>query len=435
MSAIVAKNLGKKYRKTANTAPTLYGKVRDLIKRVEPEEFWAIREADFAVEPGTTVGIIGPNGAGKSSTLGLAAGTITPTEGSITCTGQVSALLELGAGFHADLTGRENVYLNAALMGIPREVVEERFEQIVAFSELGHFIDEPVKTYSSGMYVRLGFAVATEVDPDVLLVDEVLAVGDINFQKKCFRRFGEIKARGKAILFVSHDLRAVEVFCDEVLLVENGYITHRGNPPEVIHEYYKKYVDPDAERKVHVPVQTEAEKKAASEDKLDQTYSDEDFEVIDSDLAADHYHLLKHEHGTQEIEFRNILFLDEFGDKADTFKMGRPMHIDILYEAHARIENPVFGFGIKKATGEVVWGTNTQNQQITIDAVEGKGAIRLTIDPLNLWAGTHKLSLSIHSQDHLIQYHRREDWYEFDVIAGDHGEGPSRLASHWTVHQ
>ena len=218
--AIEAHNLGKRYRVRGMAPQTFFGQLRDWVKRKPAESFWAIRGADFVIEQGATVGVIGPNGAGKSSTLGLAAGTIRATEGTIMSQGRISSLLELGAGFHPDLSGRENVYLNAALMGIGKEVIDERMDSIIEFAEMEKFIDQPVKTYSSGMYVRLGFAVATEVDPDILLVDEVLAVGDLTFQRKCMKRFKEFKSRGKTILFVSHDLGTVEAFCDEVILIE-----------------------------------------------------------------------------------------------------------------------------------------------------------------------------------------------------------------------
>ena len=193
MYAIEAENLGKQYRKRGVGPQTLFGSLREAFSGKEVENFWAIREASFKIAKGKTIGVIGPNGAGKSSTLGLAAGTISPTTGNIKVEGRVSSLLELGAGFHPDLSGRENVYLNAALLGIPREDIRKRFDHIVEFSGLGEFIDMPVKNYSSGMYVRLGFAVATEIDPDVLLIDEVLAVGDVAFQLKCLDRIRQFQ--------------------------------------------------------------------------------------------------------------------------------------------------------------------------------------------------------------------------------------------------
>ena len=197
MIAIEAENLGKSYRMRGLGPQTLFGKVRDQAAGRKQETFWAIREASFQVRQGQTVALLGPNGAGKSSPLGLAAGTIHPTTGSIKSYGRISSLLELGAGFHPDLTGRENVFLNAALLGIPHEDIRKRLDHIIGFSGLKEFIEMPVKNYSSGMYVRLGFAVATEVDPDILLVDEVLAVGDIAFQLKCLDRIRQHLHRDK----------------------------------------------------------------------------------------------------------------------------------------------------------------------------------------------------------------------------------------------
>lgn len=389
MYAIEAENLGKQYRKRGVGPQTLFGSLREAFSGKEVENFWAIREASFKIAKGKTIGVIGPNGAGKSSTLGLAAGTISPTTGNIKVEGRVSSLLELGAGFHPDLSGRENVYLNAALLGIPREDIRKRFDHIVEFSGLGEFIDMPVKNYSSGMYVRLGFAVATEIDPDVLLIDEVLAVGDVAFQLKCLDRIRQFQKKGKTLMFVSHALQTVEEFCDEAFLIHGGHLVEQGPPDEVVLKFIREYMGEGGG-------------------------------------------IFTQEFGTREIEFGEVQFVDSTGNNSGLFTAGQVMHVDIPYVAHKRVEKPVFGYTVKTGNGMVLYGSNTQLQKYEIPFVEGEGTVRLSFDPLILMRGNYFLSLSIHSWDHGTQFHRREDWYPFAVRQEDDTPGLVQLTSSWS---
>lgn len=360
---------------------TLFGSVRDLVRKTPTEYFWAIRGASFDIPKGCTVGVVGPNGAGKSSTLGLAAGTIHPTEGTIRSEGRISSLLELGAGFHPDLTGRENVYLNAALLGIAREDIRKRFDHIIEFSGLHEFIDQPVKNYSSGMYVRLGFAVATEVDPDILLVDEVLAVGDIAFQLKCLDRIREFQKKGKTLMFVSHALQTVEEFCDEAFLINKGELVNRGNPGDVILDMIRNH-------------------------------------------SGEGGGIYAQEFGSREVEFGDVKLVDAAGVEQATFVSGNTLSVEIPYIAHQRVERPVFGYSIKTANGMYVFGTNTQILGGGApEAIEGEGTMRLRLDPLLLRGGNYFLSLSMHSWDHATQFHRREDWYPFAIRDEDDAIG------------
>ncbi len=386
MTAIEASNLGKWYRRRGHAPPTLFGRLAGATRGIE--RFWALRGVDFAIEKGRTVGVIGPNGSGKSSLLGLVAGTITPSVGAVTARGRISSLLELGAGFHPDLSGRENVFLNAAILGIAREDVKRRFDHIVEFAGLRDFIDMPVKHYSSGMYVRLGFAVAVEMDPDVLLIDEVLAVGDVAFQLKCLDRIREFQRAGKTLLFVSHALQTVEEFCHEAFLIHKGALVARGEPGGVILRYIREFMGEGG------GVWTQ-------------------------------------EFGTREVEFSGVRLLDESGGEAATFTTGRPMVVEIRYRAHRRIEQPVFGFSIKTGNGFYVFGSNTQIAEHRIEAVEGEGTVRLRFDPLTLMHGNYFLSLSIHSRDHATQFHRREDWYPFAVRNPTGALGAFHMASGW----
>lgn len=389
MIAIEAQGLGKWYRGPRGVGPpTLFGEILRVLRRQAPAGFWALRDVTFAVEKGKTVGIIGPNGSGKSSLLGLVAGTIAPTAGLVRTEGRISALLELGAGFHFDLSGRENIYLNGAVLGIPREDIRRRFDAIVDFAGLREFIDMPVKHYSSGMYVRLGFAIAVEMDPDILLIDEVLAVGDTSFQLKCLDRIREFQKKGKTLLFVSHALQTVEEFCDEVFLIHGGRLVERGNPPETILKYLRFYMGEGG--LVHTT-----------------------------------------EYGTREAEITDVRFRDESGRETASFHTGGVMVVDIGYCAHRRLEKPVFGFSVKTANGVYLFGSNTQLAGYPLEAIEGEGIMRLRLDPLRLGEGNFFLSLSIHSWDHTVQYHRREDWYPFAVRRGTGELGIVQLDTAW----
>jgi ABC-2 type transport system ATP-binding protein/lipopolysaccharide transport system ATP-binding protein len=386
--AIRVENLGKRYRLrgVSNTS------VRDLLvrgfRRPADGQFWALRGVSFEVPRGTTVGVVGPNGSGKSSMLGLLAGTITPTEGAVHTEGRMSSLLELGAGFHPDMSGRENIFLNAALLGIPREDIRRRMDHIIDFAGLRDFIDMPVKNYSSGMYVRLGFAVAVETDPDILLIDEVLAVGDMAFQMKCFERLRDFQQRGKTILLVSHDLVAVESFCDEVKLIHQSKLVAQGEPSDVILTYMKTYMARIGQLNVE-------------------------------------------EHGTREIEFGAVRLLDAGGREAGTLVTGEKMVVEIPYLARKRVEDAVFGYSIKTGNGLFIYGTNTQILHTPLGPVEGPGVVRLTFDPLTLMEGKYFLSLAVHSADHATQYHRREDWYPFAVKSPSSAYGILQLNGHW----
>jgi ABC-type polysaccharide/polyol phosphate transport system ATPase subunit len=390
MNAIEARNLGKRYQMRGLGPPTLFGALTRALRGAGAHtgHFWALQDVSFEIPKGRTVGVVGPNGSGKSSLLGLVAKTITPTCGSVTTHGRISSLLELGAGFHPDLSGRENVFLNAAILGIAREDVRKRFDHIVEFAGLREFIDMPVKHYSSGMYVRLGFAVAVEMDPDILLIDEVLAVGDVAFQLKCFDRIRDFQRKGKTLLFVSHALQSVEEFCDEAFLIHHGNLVAAGDPPDVILKYIRAYMGEGG-------------------------------------------YLYTQEFGTREVEFTEVKIRNEKNEEVATLEAGRPMYVDIQYRAHKRIERPVFGFSVKTGNGFYVFGSNTQIAKYPVDSIEGEGAVRLTIDPLTLMQGNFFLSLSIHSWDHAVQYHRREDWYPFVVKNITDAHGLFHLNSAW----
>ncbi|MBL7077868.1 MAG: ABC transporter ATP-binding protein [Kiritimatiellae bacterium] len=356
-----------------------HGKTRD---------FWALRDVSLAVQRGETVGIIGANGAGKSTLLSLISQTTQPTSGTIATRGKVSSLLELGAGFHPDLTGRENVFLYGAIMGLNRRQMEEKFDQIVAFAELAEWIDEPVKHYSSGMYVRLAFSVAVEVDPDILIIDEVLAVGDASFQRKCIARIDAFKKAGKTLLVVSHDLNTIHTISDQLILMDKGKIIAAGDPDAVVAEY--------------------------------QWLSRESASTAETK-----------EWGTGEMKIKAAHFLDAEGNHAEELLRGQPLHIEIDYEAASRIEAPVFGFAIHTTSGILVYGNNTQIEEYDIPSVEGQGKVTLDFGAVELLAGAYLFSFSVHSQDHQTNYHRLDNAHPITVRSDRRYEGVCHMDVKW----
>jgi ABC-type polysaccharide/polyol phosphate transport system ATPase subunit len=355
---------------------TLKQAVLDTVRpgdgRRQGREFWALRDIEFAVAPGETLGMIGANGAGKSTLLALLAGTKRPTTGRITTHGTISSLLELGAGFHPDLTGRENVFLAGAVMGLTRKTMQTRFDAIIAFAGIEEFIDQPVKHYSSGMYVRLGFAVAVEVDPDILLIDEVLAVGDLVFQRKCLDKMDEFRRRGKTMLIISHDLNTIQSISDRILLLDAGRVTGIGDPPDMIARY--------------------------------QEHS-----------RMERIRAARREWGTGEVKITGVEFRNAQGVAGKRFRFGEAVEARISYEASRRIENPVFGFSIATEQGARVYGNNTQIEQHAIPVIDGRGTLTLRLQPLALGPGAYLFSVSVHSNDHQHNYHRIDHGFLMEV--------------------
>jgi lipopolysaccharide transport system ATP-binding protein len=348
------------------------------------EELWALKDVSFAIERGKTLGIIGPNGSGKSTVLKLISRILEPTSGRIDVGGRVSALIELGAGFHPDLTGRENVYLNGSLLGFSRKEMEAKFKRIVEFSELEKFIDVPIKHYSSGMHMRLGFAVAIHVDPDVLLIDEILAVGDQAFQRRCLDKIGELKSQGVTILFVSHDLEAVRNLCTSAIWLENGVVQERGTTDRVIDSYLN-----------NVTAMTEAQ--------LGRVWQTGDNE---------------NRWGSGEVEITEVKFLDAQGKERRAFKTGERMVVRLSYQAHTEVKHPVFGIAIYSSGGVQVNGPNTKLSNYAVESVEGPGEIDYIVELLPLLEGTYELSAVVYDQDCLHAYDHQHRMHSFIVQRG-----------------
>ncbi len=371
-----------------------------------PEELLALDDVTFSLEHGGTLGIVGPNGTGKSTALKLAARILQPTAGRVVISGRVAALLELGAGFHPDLTGRDNVFLNGSLMGLSRREMEGRLDEIIAFSELERFIDMPVKHYSSGMYMRLAFATAIHVDPEILLIDEVLAVGDQAFRNKCHDHITGLQKAGITIVLVSHSIDAVREICERALWLENGRVEAYGPTDDVVEGYYSSVV---AREEARFQAEHEAAKPTQSEE-ADRWGSGE-VEIVDVDLLGD------------DGEVRHILLT------------GEPVTVRVRFHAHERIEQPVFGMAIHRQDGLHINGPNTIDDGVAIPYIEGPGEIRYRMEWVPLLTGTYELSVSCYdlSCTHPYDHHHRR--YKLHVRAGSVRQrfGLLYLPARWVV--
>jgi ABC-type polysaccharide/polyol phosphate transport system ATPase subunit len=358
------------------------------------EEFYALRDVSFDVQPASTVGIIGSNGSGKTTSLKLIARILHPNAGQVSVHGRVSALLELGTGFHPDYTGRENIFLNGALLGLRRDLIRRRLDDIIGFAGMERFIDNPVKTYSSGMYMRLGFAIAVNVDPDVLLVDEVLAVGDADFAQKCYDRINRFRSEGKTIVFVSHDLSAVRRFCDRAIWIDRGIINADGNPNEVTAQYLA-----DAERRT-------------------QTARDAADEAAGPDAPA--------------ARISRLELLGGDGQPQYVFEPADALRVRISYHCNRPIDQPVFGMWIVRNDGVNCFGSNTRTAGPQLPRLEGSGSVTITVPHLNLLEGGYLLSVMI--GDELATYDLWEHRLEFRVRQNDADPtGLVFMPARWTI--
>jgi ABC-type polysaccharide/polyol phosphate transport system ATPase subunit len=380
--ALRVENVSKQYRIYARPGDRLKETLtRGRLKR--HREFWALKNVSFEVEAGTTTGIIGPNGCGKSTLLQIIAGTLEPTEGSVWREGRVAALLELGAGFDPEGTGVENVYMNAALMGLSRRETERLFPEIERFAEIGQFIHQPVKTYSSGMFVRLAFAVAANVEPDILVIDEALAVGDAVFQHRCLRRIKEIQESGATVLFVSHDAAAVRALCSRAVLMSAGRVLSDGAPVEVLNHYQKTVMERE---------QAYEEEESASDaaQAADGSAAEESFAPL--------RYTYRHGDGTAEIVSAELL--DASRRPAAVIDTGSPLQVRVRARFHREVDDAVFGVLINDSRGVHAYGTNTKEQQIDLGVLR-RGEVVEAVFAFDCWLGLDQfsISLAVHSRD------------------------------------
>ncbi len=403
---IVVENVSKKYCKSIKRSMA-YG-IGDIAKnliglgthpdRLRPEEFWAVRGVSFELERGQTLGLIGANGSGKTTLLKMLNGIFWPDTGRITMRGRVGALIAVGSGFHPMLTGAENIFLNGAILGMGRREMRKKFDSIVDFSGVEKFLNTPVKYYSSGMYVRLGFAVAIHCEPDILLVDEVLAVGDIEFQARCIQKMEELKVRGVTKIFVSHDLNAVQRLCDRTLYLHEGNMRHYGDTLDVLAAYKRDAL---------------LNTRAGMNDGV--------------------------RFGTKEITLNAIEFLDSGGRPKNLFKRGEPFRLRVNYHAKTKISDPEFSIAFNTERGVEVTKATTRDHAVTVGDIEGDGEFSYSIESLPFNVGRYYVSVGCWNPMGRVAFDHHEKLYELLVEDGTIGGkirerfGLVHVPARWTI--
>lgn len=400
-NAISVSNLSKHYQ--------IYDKPIDRLKQIIRRgskqfyrEFEALHDVSFEIPKGETIGIIGRNGSGKSTLLQMVAGTLTPTSGKLEVNGRVAALLELGSGFNPEFTGRENVYMNGSILGLSKEEMELRLEEILRFADIGSFIDQPVKTYSSGMYVRLAFAVAINVDADILIVDEALAVGDVFFQAKCYKKFDEYKQQGKTIILVSHDISSIIKYCDRTMLLNQGKLIEIGTPKDVVDTYKKLLVN------------LQDQKSVSAEDVVKEENTSEKWS---SWYTWNPEYL---EYGNNKASILDFGFFDENKNLVNSIEKDNLCFIKFKVKFYEPVSSPIFAFTFKDLKGTEIAGTNTSIETIFTDNYEPGEEVEVAFtQKLNLQGGNYLLSLGctgFHDGEFVV-YHRLYDIINIEVAA------------------
>lgn len=381
-------NVSKRFVLHRERRDSIAERIAGLLRpRARGEAFWALHDVSFSIGKGESLGLVGHNGAGKSTALKLMTRILEPTSGSVRMRGRVAALLELGSGFHPDLSGRDNVFLNGSLMGFSRRDMQARMDEIVDFAEIGDFIDMEVKHYSSGMYTRLAFAVATTVDPDVLLTDEVLAVGDEAFQRKCMERIYRFRQIGKTIVFVSHALETVRQLCDHAVWLDRGAARMVGPTGEVIDAYL-------------------ADVNRQERDRIaDQQGRSVEHESADAGRRV----------GSREVEIVRVDLLDAAGRERRVFEPHEPLTIRMRYVAHQPVAHPVFGVGLYHESGFWLMGPNSAFAGLDIPRVEGSGYVDYTLPELPLLSGRYLLSVTVYDAALLHPFDAHDRCYQLVV--------------------
>jgi lipopolysaccharide transport system ATP-binding protein len=410
--AIVVRNLSKSFRRYHADRPrTLKEALLHGLRRVRPtDRFLALRDVSFSLAPGRMLGVIGPNGAGKSTLLRLIGGVGRPDEGEITIHGRIGALLDLGAGFHPDLTGRENVFVNGVIAGLTRHQVARRLDSIVAFAELEEFIDHPLRTYSTGMQMRLGFAVAVHTDPEVLLIDEILAVGDLAFQRKCLERIARFKAEGCAIVLVSHDASSIQQLCDEALWLRRGQLVACGPTDVVVGQYV-------------------AEMSAETSRRTPAT------QVVARTPAGMELRLNENRFGSMEMEIVAVHLLGPGDLPVTQLDSGDPLRVEIEYLAPEPIQAPIFGVTISREDGFVCYDTSTDAAGVRLPTVHGPGQIIFHVERLDLIGEKYYVDVGVYEREwtYAYDYH----WHVYPLLVRSSGgeKGILRPPHRWEMGQ
>lgn len=420
-TAIKITNLTKIYKLYARNRDRLKDSL-GLSKKASYKEHYALKNVDMEVKTGESVGIIGVNGSGKSTILKIITGVLNATSGDVQINGRISALLELGAGFNMEYTGLENVYLNGTMMGFTEKEIDERLQDILDFADIGDFVHQPVKTYSSGMFVRLAFAVAINIDPEILIVDEALSVGDVFFQAKCYHKFEEFKKMGKTILFVSHDLTSIAKYCDRVILLNKGVKLAEGNPKDMVNMYKKLLVHQLDEE----TLEDVSGKSAIGEKSADGKAWKNNFEV--NPTVTDY--------GEKQAEIVDFAIIDQYGAYSSIIEKGSVYKVKAKIHFHETVKNPIFTITIKNKQGTDITGTNTMFERIETGTVNaGEERIVTYEQQMNLQGGDYLLSLGCtgYVGDNFVVYHRLYDLVSFNVLSDKNTVGFFDMNSNITV--
>lgn len=394
-----------------------------LTKKKKYKEHYALDHVSFQVHKGETVGIIGTNGSGKSTILKIITGVLNPTEGQVMVDGRISALLELGAGFNMEYSGIENVYLNGTMIGFTREEIDEKLQDILDFADIGDFVYQPVKTYSSGMFVRLAFAVAINIEPEILIVDEALSVGDVFFQAKCYRKFEEFKQMGKTILFVSHDLSSIGKYCDRVVLLNNGKKLAEGDAKEMVNLYRRVLVNQ------HEDSVEEENIEATGSQKIEE-HSLEPMK-LSMNLNPDVL-----EYGSKLAVIEDFAVKDSSGMVTNIIEKGQDFTVDMVVRFHENISEPIFAFTIKDLKGTEITGTNTMYENIPIPPQKNGDVRRITFSQkMSLAAGEYMICLGCtgYREGEFTVFHRLYDVCSLTVITGKRNVGYYDLFAQVTI--
>ncbi len=389
-----------------------------------------LKGISFEVKKGEAVGLIGHNGCGKSTTLKLLTRIMYPDSGTIAMHGRVSSLIELGAGFHPDMSGRENIYTNAAIFGLTKKEIDARLNDIVEFSELREFIDNPVRTYSSGMYMRLAFSVAINVDADILLIDEILAVGDTNFQTKCFNRLRELKASGITIIIVTHDLSTIEKFCDRAIWLNDGLIVKEGRSPEVVDAYFNFMNHKRIEADMAKQEEKAAEEAAVPEEVPESPAEETEEKPAEEDNGGIDYSANRF--GLKYIEITKARMIGDSGKDGRIFRAGEKVTIEMDYKVNTPLDEYIFGFGFYTLEGECLYGNNTQLDRMTVKTDKTSGTVAVDVLGLPLLAGKYVLNVAVVDNNGTpMDFYR--NYCDFEVVSDDRSTGYFSIPHNWRI--
>ena len=397
-SPVAVENLGKRYRRFQANRPTT--RIETIARGFRGlrtlDYFWALKDVSFSVESGQMLGVIGHNGAGKSTLLRLLGSVGQADTGAVRVNGRIGALLDLGTGFHPELTGRENVYVAGIIGGLTREAVRQRVDEIVAFAELETFIDSPLRTYSTGMQMRLAFAIAVHIEPEILLIDEVLAVGDIAFQQKCLDRIARFKQNGCTIVLVSHDVGTVRALCDQVLWLRQGTVAAIGPSAGVVEQYVAE-------------MSSETRRLTPADDS--------------GSASNDRLRLRENRFGSQEMQITAVSLRNAVGKTVTQLAAGQPLTVDIAYHSSHPVVEPIVGVTLSRKDGFVVYDTSTEAAEIVLPQLSGSGRICLQLARLDLMAGDYFVDVGIYKQQWAYAYDYHWHTYPLEITGGSGGNG------------